>query len=119
VIRAGCPAAGPVPKSEGPPSPVGFSLVAVAVSVKRFYPSGHVIRLAPTRGGGGGISLAWDLPLQGGHVFLEELFELFGGKHLVDDLEDGLLVLLVEQLDQAHLFDGGFVFHPSWRKVLS
>lgn len=49
--------------------------------------------------------------LQGGYIFLKELFEFFIGKHFFDQAEDGLLIFFVKLLDKPHLFHHGFVFN--------
>lgn len=41
------------------------------------------------------------LSLQSCDIFLEEVFELFLGEHGVDELEDGLPVVVVELLEEA------------------
>lgn len=47
--------------------------------------------------------------LQCSDVFLEEVFEFFVGEHLVDELEDGLSIFVLELLDKPELFDGRLV----------
>ncbi len=39
--------------------------------------------------------------LQCCHVFLKEVFKLLVGKHFVDQLENGLFIVLVKLLDEA------------------
>jgi len=48
--------------------------------------------------------------LQRGDIILKEVFELPVGEHLVDELEDGLLIVLVELLNEPDLLCGGLVF---------
>jgi hypothetical protein len=43
---------------------------------------------------------------------LEEVLEFFIGEHFINQFEDRLLIVLIELLDQPHLFDSRFIFNP-------
>jgi hypothetical protein len=42
---------------------------------------------------------------------MKQVFELFIGKHFINEFEDGLFVLLVDLLDQTHLLYCRLLFY--------
>jgi len=38
--------------------------------------------------------------LQGGYIFLKEVFEFSFGKHAINDTEDGLFVFIIELVNE-------------------